>query len=87
MILITGNIKSLQPSDAPDIQTISLVYGLSQQVLIPGGAVNSGDIAFQVNVQRTDQEIESDLRAKLAEYISTQTGLTFTEADVRGCKL
>jgi hypothetical protein len=53
----------------------------------PNGHSASEEGEFYVDQTLTDTEMESTLRTLLAERVSTRSGLSFTSADVRGCKL
>lgn len=83
MVTITGRIVGQGAGNNPGETNMIISYQLSEVV----NGIMQNEESFPVSLSGTDQEIENSLREGVAARVSEVTGVSFTAADVRGCKL
>ena len=87
-ITLIGRVIANQP-DGPGLTIVTVQYEYSVPVadIINGGMITIGDAVAILDITQTDQEIEAILRDAVAADATHFSGLSFTSADVRGCRL
>lgn len=80
-ITITGRVSGTAPGQVEGTIGVLIKWKISQ----PLANANEGEIAFDIDQQLTDQEMQASLREQLASYVSGLAGQPFADADVRGC--
>lgn len=81
MQTIIGRIIGQGTGSTPDEIGLEVKFSVSPQIIL------DGQFIVNVNKALTDQEIEAAVRQAVAQEVSNISGQTFTESDVRGCRL